>query len=355
MNCSSCGRNDLKARPSGKLPRHKIDGEWCPGTEAKVPAINGAEDAPAQTAATPTKNETECEECGKLLPLLKSGKVRKHDNERTGKVCEQDPEKEQLCPVPDGCGRRVGVVRGKLAIHKDFKLNNRCPGSGKTLEEAAKIKIKAIARPSTAAPKKAPDPYRSMSPIAKSVFKATRLATQLHPNGWKGTIVKLGPVAELTLTRGKGATQEVMFIKWDAGACIGGDGNITHTYRGRTIAVRNANAVRIRSAMTPEQIASEYARVATRKATRVPRQKKANADAELPPLPFDKEKATDKDLVAAITGKTIAWHNTIANKTERETAVRVAVKPSKNGRNLVIRTHAGKERTVSVDKLVSVS
>lgn len=342
--CPGCGRdsNDLALRPSGKsfLKHPGPDGEMCPGGTPVDPP-----------EPTPVSNTKACVECGEQHPVLKSGKVRKHTHPRLNKVCLQQEGVEVECP--QGKHRIRLTKAGLLPTHKDPELGARCIGSNKTLEDAkvAKVDRKPTGKVTPPRPR---NPYRDLTPQEKSKFKASRLAEQLKEMGWRSRIELKGTVAELTLRRGRNAEQEEMFITWDGGACVGGDGMITHNYRGRTIAVRNANAVRLRAALSPEQIAAEHAKVANRKVGR-PNKGAKKALATVPSLPFDPGTATDEEIMKALAGKKVTWFSSMKQKDESENVRDAKVEITKAGsRNVVLHTGTG-TRIVKVDALKAVA
>lgn len=351
IHCSSClqGASDgLELMPSGKnFKRHK-DGDGQPCTDGKI------EQPTPKKAATPAPKSDgtgECVECGERYPVLKSGKLRKHAHPKTGNTCAQEPGVEVKCPQGN---HRVRLSRGgKLPVHKDPELGARCIGSNKTPEEAAAATV-AVKPTGKITPPRPKDPYRALTPIQKSETKAKRLAAELKELGWRSQIKLNHTIAELTLRRGKNGDTEEMFITWDAGACVGGDGMITHEYKGRKIAVRNANAVRARAATPAEQIAAEYARVANRKVGRPTKGGTKAKTKATPVMPFDPETASDDEIVQALTNKKVVWENKLAGKQEEARVRNAKIQPSKNGRNIALNTEYG-QRVIKATALVSVA
>lgn len=356
-SCTNCHRTTatgLVLRPSGKtFDRHMTtpDGtEVCKGgkPEELLPE--------PEVALAPRGKVEPCEECGEEHPPLKTqGRKKKHTNPYTLEVCAQRMDATVKCPA--GCGRGdIAMRRGKLALHKNMTLNTRCPGSNKNPIDAAKAAVTPIPRD-----KKVPKPrsadaesYRALSGRGKSELKAKRLADTVKQYGWKPTYATDEGTVTLTLTRGTGNNKEQMQISWFDGACIGGDGKITHTYRNRIIAVRNANAVKLRAAMTPEEIEKEHLRVATRKtAIRGPRKAKTPEEQRLL-LPFDPKTATDEEILKAVLGKAIVWENKMSGKTQHGLVKSPKItKTAKGIRNLSFTGPTG-STTVRVENLVSV-
>lgn len=356
--CTNCARTTatgLVLRPSGKtFDKHTVSptgDEICKGGKPQ-------EVQPTQAiSVTPKTGKVACLECGEEHKALKTpGKVMKHTNPYTIDVCAQRPDATVACPA--GCQRTDIAMRlGKLAQHKNMALNTRCPGSNKTPNEAAKVKVEPIARPKKAVPKQRSadaESYRALSGRGKSELKAKRLADSVAQYGWTAAYKGKDGTVTLVLTRGTGPAEEQMQISWFDGACIGGDGKITHTYRGRTVAVRNASAVKQRAALSPEAIEQEHKRVATRKtAVRGPRQKKTPEQQRLL-LPFDPKTADDETILRTVLGKTIVWENKTAGKTENDVVKKPVIKKTKAGsRNLSFTGKAG-SRTVRIENLVSV-
>ncbi len=362
--CSVCGQgpdDGLNLTPSGKqISRHKDGNEVCTGKAPKTPDPEPVKVVPANTKP----NIAECVECGTEGPKLKTpGRIRKHPNPETLADCEQRPDVKVTDPV---CGREIGLYRMRFKNHKDLKLNSKCLGSGKTVAEATHLanegKKAAPGKPKAEKAKKAGSPLKELSPLDKSKFKAAKLGEELkaYADPWKYT-VETGPdpdQATLVAKRGTGRDIEEMRISWWGGACLGGDGKITHEFRGRKIAVRNANAVRQRGQMTHEQIVAEASRVATRKTNGGGPKVKKTVEELQELLPFDPKEADDTEVLAALReGRTIKWKNNTSGKTEADVLKKLPRQPlarTKTGiRNLTF-TGANATRTVRVENLVSV-
>lgn len=360
--CPACGKgpsHGLELTPSGKAVKaHNDGGERCEGRAPRTPDPEPVKVVPKNSPV----NTRECVECGTEMPALKDPKkVRKHINPQTLAECQQRESVEETDPI---CGRTIGLSKMRFKTHKDLKANSRCPGSGKTVAEAQALGKKAPVKEKKAPAKKADNTYRDLPPLQKSIFKAKRLGEELK--SYEGTppwryTVEQGPDADqatLVARRGTGKDIEEMRISWWAGACLGGDGKITHEYRGRKIAVRNANAVRERAQKSHEAIQAEYAKVATRKATGNgggPKAKKTPEQLrEL--MPFDPTKAGDKEILAAVRNRTVKWHSPLKGKTETDVvkgSPKIAV--SKAGVRELSFTGTAGSRTVRVENLVSVS
>lgn len=359
LECSACGqtttKDGLELTPSGKqFKRHNDGKEVCKGGKPQTP-----DPEPVKIVKAGTKpNTRECVECGLEMPALKTpGKVRKHTNPQTLQECEQRPSVEATCPA---CEREIGLAKMRFKNHKDLAKNVRCPGSGKTPAEAEAAK-QPEPKPKKAAAKKADNGYKTLSPLDKSKFKAKRLGDELkqYADPWRYTI-ETGPDADqatLVLRRGTGGDVEEMRISWWAGACLGGDGKITHEYKGRKIAVRNANAIRLRGAMTHEEIKAEAAKVATRKVgPKGPRKSKTPEELQAL-MPFDPTTAEDDEILKAVLNRTVKWTRTTDGQMESDVVKKLPKQPisrTKTGiRNLTF-TGQNTTRTVRVANLVSV-
>lgn len=360
--CSACGKgpkDGLELTPSGKAVKaHKDGSEKCVGGKPQTPDPEPVKVVPKNT---PTK-VAECVECGTEAPKLKTpGKVRKHLNPQTLVDCEQRPSVEEKCPA---CDREIGLAKMRFKTHKDLAKNVRCPASGKTVVEAQNLTKVPTARAKKEAKAKPQDSgYKGLSPLGKSQFKAKRLGDELkaYADPWRYTI-ETGPDADqatLVAKRGTGKDVEEMRISWWGGACLGGDGKITHSFRGRTIAVRNANAVRQRGQLSHEAVQQEFAKVSTRKAngSTGPRAKKTPDELrEL--MPFDPVKAEDDEIIRAVLNRTIKWENKTKGSTETDVVRKLpkqAISRTKTGvRNLTF-TGQNTTRTVRVENLVSVA
>lgn len=362
LECSACGqttaKDGLELTPSGKQFKvHKDGTEKCVGGKPQTP-----DPEPVKIVAKNTSPSIgECVECGTEAPALKTpGKVRKHPNPQTLEDCLQRASVEEDCPA---CGRKIGLFRMRFKNHKDLKAGTKCPASGKTPAEATALGKKAPERKkATTAAKKADSGYKDLSPLAKSQFKADRLGKELagYADPWRYHI-ETGPDADqatLVARRGKAKDVEEMRISWWGGACLGGDGKITHEYHGRKIAVRNANAIRQRGQMSHEAIQQEAAKVATRKVSGNGGPKVKKTPEQLQALmPFDPREAPDDEIVKHVLNRTVKWTRVTDGGTETDVVKKLPKQPisrTKTGiRNLTF-TGQNTTRTVRVENLVSV-
>lgn len=358
--CPDCGKgpaDGLELTPSGKaIKTHKDGDEVHRGKAPHTPDPEPVKVVPRNSQT----NTAECVECGEEHPKLKTpGKVRKHTNPQTLEECEQRANVEADCPVCERPNLKLRKMR--FVNHKDLKANAKCPASGKTVSEAQALGKKAPVKKQAAKAKKPDNGYKDLPPLGKSIFKATKLGNELkaYPDPWRFT-VEQGPdpdQATLVARRGTGKDVEEMRISWWAGACLGGDGKITHEYHGRKIAVRNANAVRQRGQLTHEQIKEEAARVTTRKSNGSPKVKRTPEELQAL-MPFDPKEADDKTVLAHIReGRVIKWTRVTDGKEEKDVIRKIPSQPlkkTKTGvRNLSF-TGDGGTRTVRVENLISV-
>jgi hypothetical protein len=357
LACSECGQttqDGLVLMPSGRtFKRHA--GEDGVKHNGKPQTAE-----PEAVKVEPVKagTKTECVECDEVHPALRTpDRVRKHLNPDTLKECEQRLDVQVNCPV---CSTKRTLKKRLLVVHKDITTGTRCPASAKTVAEAQTLRKKAAPAKATAAPKetgKKTDAYAVLSPLNKSRFKAIRLGNELKelPESWRFKIEN-GPdpdQATLVTRRGTGNDMEEMRISWWNGACLGGEGRITHTYRGRTLAIRNANAIRQRAQMPAEQVAAEFAKVATRRTT-TPRKRKT-PDQLREVMPFDPNTATDEEILRAVLNRTVRWERKIDGKMDDDVVKgKPVIKTTPKGRQLSFRGQ-NTTRTVQVEQLVSVS
>lgn len=138
--------------------------------------------------------------------------------------------------------------------------------------------------------------------------KGARYAGELAALGWKPDVKRLDGLVELTATRGA----EALFLSWANNAHISGQS--TYTYADRTVKVRNpAEAMRIAS-KSPDQAKSDQARVVSNRAF-----VKRATGPSVRHVPFDVETVTDAELMEAIRGHQITWHNQY--RVESETSI----------------------------------
>jgi len=156
-------------------------------------------------------------------------------------------------------------------------------------------------------PASAPDTGAS-----KSWQKATAVVEALEPHGWAATVEPVvgheasEDVLELTARRGT----EVLWISWSAGKMTL-DPMPTYTVEDRTIKLKNASAVKQYGARPAEVGSEELAKVRANRFFR-----KTPTEPRRARLPFDPALATDEEVVAALSGKVVSWHNDLSQGTE---------------------------------------
>jgi hypothetical protein len=323
-DCDSCDYNG-ELRPSGKsfVTRHKVNGDFCMGRP-------------------------------------KTAEVKPAPGKR---VKEEAASERTSCAA---CSRRdLAVKAGKLVIHKDFKLNARCPGSLTPPSEVKATDPKPPAQPKPK-PKGEKRPKLTITDEAKAMAKAARFGQDLKPHGWRTTFETNTadvhpwtgePIASVTAVakRGQHEDTETMRITWWGAACIGGDDRITWEFKGRQIAVRNAKACRDRAARSHEELTQESYRIAVRKAATPGKKGKGG----LRPLPFDPKTVSDEELLDRIVGRTLTWARKLDDKQETHT-VKPNTKPritrpksNPDERTVTVTTPTG-QKSFHLSRLVSI-
>lgn len=145
-------------------------------------------------------------------------------------------------------------------------------------------------------------------PTAKSNRKAGAFAAKVEALGW--TIEDRYPeegTTEILATRGG----EAIFIAWKDGRMV--DNPMpTYTIAHRTILMRNASQAVQFAARPPEEAEKELARVAANKSFK----RKAPEDGPRRFLPFEPESATDAEILSAVIGARVSWHNPLTESEE---------------------------------------
>lgn len=335
-------------------------------------------------ADQPTQPTAECDTCGETHPLRPSGRTFAGSHAVDGERCIGRPKVDnapvapgkrvkQTAEAPTGecraCERRnLGMRGGKLSIHKDLKLNVRCPGSLKAPDDVPANAPKPPAQPKKQTPK-VKRPVVVITPEGKAQAKAAAFALSIKEHGWR-TEFESNPADLHPLTgdptpsvtavakRGPRTDQETMRITWWGAACIGGDNRITWAYKDRTVAVRNAAACKARAQVAHEVLVEESMKIAVRK---VSKDKGKARRGRLKPvnLPFDPATVTDEELIDRIVGRAVTWHNALADKQETAQVkpnTRVVVKHLKNKpgeRTITVNTPEG-YKSFHLSKLVTI-
>lgn len=143
----------------------------------------------------------------------------------------------------------------------------------------------------------------------KSLAKANKFRDAVVAHGW--TVNFLVPadrptVVEAVAERGP----EAIHIAWGGGVCE--YESLTYTYGDRVVKPRNASGAKQMAARAPEEAASILERVASNKAWK----KKEPAERKPVKLPFDPALATDMEVVEALAGQAVRWHNRLSGGEE---------------------------------------
>jgi len=135
---------------------------------------------------------------------------------------------------------------------------------------------------------------------SKSWAKASALMAEAIGHGWDCNPARYeDDVVELLMKRGL----EALWISWTNGV-LTTNPMPTYTVSDRTIKLRNASAVKQHLARSPEAGQADLDRVSKNQFfRRKPTEPKRQA------LPFDVRLATDEEVLAALSGKAVTWHN----------------------------------------------
>lgn len=222
-------------------------------------------------------------------PLPPKGGVEKVDvpeyAEQYGRMTQ--PELRRAAKVL-GIKSVMGVERGKLLtaiLRKEREL--RAAEAESEPREA---------KPAAALP---------LAEGSRSASKAAPIRDFLTEKGWSTTLFPAeGTTAEediLELTAKRG--DEVLWISWTKGV-LTTEPMPSYTIADRTIKLRNASAVKQYAAREPEAGTKELERVASNRFFR-----KRPTEPKRSKLPFDPALATDEEVLTALIGKAVAWHN----------------------------------------------
>ena len=135
----------------------------------------------------------------------------------------------------------------------------------------------------------------------KSSAKARAFGEDIAKSGWSATPAFVAP-EHVTLTATRGT--ETIFIEW-----MGGVYQPTATYaiNDRIIKMRNASQAKQYAARTPDAAKSELEKVSNNRFFR--KRETPEASLERRPLPFDPALATDEEVMTALIGRRVTWHN----------------------------------------------
>lgn len=206
-------------------------------------------------------------------------------------------------------------------------------------------------------PSKGVDLPEPLSPAGqKSLDKATAFILIAEGLGWSVTKSgSAGPDHWGVIVRRE--PTEAIDIEWSGGVFQGDTCYYSHSGR-NAIKLRNASAAKKQMAVPPAEATVAAQKVTAHKAAR-PGQKKAGEATTAPrkALPFDPEAATDAEIKAAVTGRSVSWTNEISGAIEDAyvvtPAANIRVTPGKSGRNIGFVSETG-YRTVRVSSIVSI-
>lgn len=154
-------------------------------------------------------------------------------------------------------------------------------------------------------------PTETEAPTAPSgPTKADKHVAGFETHGWTVTLQQDGPWVELIARRGS----ETIHQGWLDGV-YDHDRSGTYVIGDRSVKTRNLAEARRFAARDSKAAAAEFAKVVTNKAFR----KREVAAPAVKGLPFDPELSRDEDILSALEGGKVTWHNRIARS--EETAV----------------------------------
>lgn len=135
----------------------------------------------------------------------------------------------------------------------------------------------------------------------KSSAKARAFAEEISKNGWSPNPNFVSPEhVQLTARRGT----ESLFIEWVNGVY---QPTATYAINDRVIKMRNASQAKQYAARTPDQATAELDKVSSNRFFR--KRETPEGDLVRKPLPFDPALATDEEVLTALTGRRVTWHN----------------------------------------------
>lgn len=246
--------------------------------------------------------------------------LKKAAQERSNRHAQRNPLPPRAGQVDAATEPVEGQSYGKMTapeLRKVLTAKGFFPAKGLTqgrlLELLLDVERKAAKAEPAAAEKQHPRKVKaSVSDAAldasKSFAKASDVMEVGIKNGWDMTPERLeGDVVELLMKRG----DEVLWISWTAGV-LTTEPMPSYTVADRTIKLRNASAVKQYAAREPETGKKELAKVQSNRFFR-----KRPIEPARGKLPFDPKLATDEEVIAVLSGKAIAWHNSRTQGTEQ--------------------------------------
>lgn len=261
--------------------------------------------------------------------------LRKAAQERTSRHAQRTPLPPRAGQVEAASEPVEGQEYGKMtqpelrrAAKKLGIQSTMDAPKGKLLSAIlAKEKQLAAARADEKPAKKKAEPEPKTKAIkdSKSWPKAEAVMKAVEPHGWTCEHeVHDGDNIEVTAVRG----DEVLWISWTAGVLTSSP-MPTYTIADRTVKLRNASALKQYASRKPEAGVKELEKVRSntffRKKPTEPKKHK---------LPFDPATATDTEVIDALLGKAVAWHNSLSQNSE-------AAQIGRNPRKVSIAEHQG--------------
>lgn len=149
-------------------------------------------------------------------------------------------------------------------------------------------------------------------PDVKSWGKARTFADLAVACGWEGSVEPRGDAVELNATRGS----ETIVQAWRGGVWQY-DASV-YAFGDRTTRPRNASGATKLLNRTPDEAAAEMSKVAANRSFRKaePKDLAVTLETAQKTLPFDPALATDAEIMAMVSGKSIVWFNRLSRKEE---------------------------------------
>lgn len=133
---------------------------------------------------------------------------------------------------------------------------------------------------------------------AKSIAKAEKFRTVIEAHGWMAEMRTEGDMTEVTATRGA----ETLHQCWIDG--VWQYAASTYVIGDRPVKARNASQAKQWALRAPGAAEAEFARVSANKSFR-----RREVEPKRGRLPFDPALATDVEVIDALLGKQVSWHN----------------------------------------------
>jgi len=143
---------------------------------------------------------------------------------------------------------------------------------------------------------------------ARSLGKARAFAELASTGGWSVSIEARGEAVELTLTRGaETIVQAWLNGVWQYDASI-------YAYGDRSTKPRNASGAKRLLARSEADASAEMNKVLANNSFR--KREPAELATLRPELPFDRETATDEEIIKSVSSHAIVWYNRISRGKE---------------------------------------